>query len=74
MKITSSLLTPSKSKAHALLIAFYADLKFNSIAKEADTLVNQQISQRIKHKDFTGKTGQILTLFTTSGQRIVLVG
>ncbi len=74
MKITSSLITPSKSKSDALFIGFFSDLKFNAIAKEADALLNKQLSQRIKSKDFAGKTGQILTLFTNSGQRVVLTG
>ena len=74
MKITSSLLTPSKTKANALFIAFYSDTKFNAIAKEADSLTKKQITQRIKAKDFSGKTGETLTLFADSGQRVVLIG
>ncbi len=74
MKITSSLMTPNKSKSDALFIGFFSDLKFNAIAKEADALLDKQISQRIKSKDFAGKTGEVLTLFAGSGQRVVLTG
>ncbi len=74
MKITSSLITPSKSKSDALFIGFFSDTKLNALAKEADELTNKQISARIKAKDFLGKTGETLTLFADSGQRIVLVG
>ena len=74
MKITSSLIAPSKSKSDALFIGFFADKKFNEISKEADLLLNKQITQRIKNNDFTGKAGQVVTLFTNTGQRIVLTG
>lgn len=74
MKITSSLITPSKSKSDALFVGFFSDTKLNTIATEADDLTNMQISARIKAKDFSGKTGEALTLFADSGQRIVLVG
>ncbi len=74
MKITSSLLTPNKSKANALFIGVFSDGKLNTIAKEADQLVNKQITVRIKAKDFSGKTAETLTLFTDSGQRVILIG
>ncbi len=74
MKITSSLLTPNKSKANALFIGVFSDGKLNTIAKEADQLVNKQITVRIKAKDFSGKIGETLTLFTDSGQRVILIG
>ncbi len=74
MKITSSLLTPNKSKANALFIGVFSDGKLNTIAKEADQLLNKQITVRIKAKDFSGKTAETLTLFADSGQRIILIG
>jgi leucyl aminopeptidase len=74
MKITSSLITPSKSKSDALFIGMFSDVKFNTIAKEADDLTNKQISARIKTKDFLGKSGETLTLFADSGQRVILIG
>ncbi len=74
MKITSSLTTPNKSKSNALIIGFFSDKELNSIAKEANELLNKQISQRLKSKDFSGNTGETLTLFADSGQRVVLVG
>ena len=74
MKISASLQTPNKSKADALFIGFFSDTKLNAIAKEADQLTNNQITARIKAKDFSGKTGETLTLFANSGQRIILVG
>lgn len=74
MKITSSLMTPSKSKSDALIIGFFSDVDFNETAKEADTLLNNQITQLTDSGDFTGKAGQILTLFTNKGQRVVLTG
>ncbi|MCF6288507.1 MAG: leucyl aminopeptidase [Proteobacteria bacterium] len=74
MKITSSLVTPSKSKSDALFIGFFSDTRLNKIAQEADTLLNGQISSLQKSKDFQAKVGEVLTLFSASGQRIVLVG
>ena len=74
MKITSSLMTPIKSKADALFIGIFSDAKLNAIAKEADEIINKQISARIKTKDFSGKSGETLTLFADSGQRVILVG
>jgi leucyl aminopeptidase len=74
MKIISSLMTPNKSKSDALFIGFFSDLKLNAQAKEADSLLHKQISQRIKSKDFKAKTAEVLTLFSDSGQRVVLVG
>ena len=74
MKITSSLSTPKQSSSNALLVGFFSDKKFNTLSKEADALVNGQISQRIESEDFSGKSGETLTLFAKSGQRIVLVG
>ena len=74
MKITSSLMSPSKTKSDALVIGLFMDEKFNSITKEADELLNNQISQLTKSKDFSSKAGEVLTLFSTNGQRIVLIG
>jgi leucyl aminopeptidase len=74
MKITSSLVTPINSKSDALVIGLFLHEKFNTIAKEANEIVNNQIAQLQKSKDFTGKTGEVLTLFSDKGQRIVVVG
>ncbi len=74
MKITSSLMTPNKSKSDALIIGFFSDVSFDDIAKEADKLLNNQITQLTDSADFTGKAGQTLTLFTDKGQRVVLTG
>ena len=74
MKITSSLMSPSQTKSDALVIGLFMDEKFNSVTKEADELLNNQISRLCKSKDFTGKAGEVLTLFSANGQRTVLVG
>ncbi len=74
MKITSSLMTPIKSESDALIVSFFLGESFSPTAKEADELLNKQITQLYKNRDFTGKAGEVLTLFTNNGQRVVLVG
>jgi leucyl aminopeptidase len=74
MKITSSLITPEKSKSNAMIVGAFSDGKFNSILNEADALVGGQISRLHKSKDFKGNAGEVLTLFTEDGKRIIVTG
>jgi leucyl aminopeptidase len=74
MKITSSLITPEKSKSNALIVGAFSDENFNSILLEADQLLNGQISKLHKSKDFKANACEVLTLFTENGTRIVVTG
>ena len=74
MKITSSLTKPSQSKSDAIIAAAYSDEKHNSTMQEIDQLVDGQISKLTTSKDFKANAGEVLTLFTSNGKRIVVVG
>ena len=70
MKITSSLTKPSLSKSDAIIAAAYSDEKHNSTMQEIDQLVDGQISNLTKSKDFKANSGEVLTLFTKNGKFI----
>lgn len=74
MKIKSSLVTPKESQSDAIIGATYSDEGLNSIMQELDSLVNGKISSLKESGNFKGKAGEILTLFSDSGKRVVMVG
>jgi leucyl aminopeptidase len=74
MKITSSLVKPNDSQSDALIVGAYSDEKFNSVLQEADQLLNGQITKLHNSKDFKANSGEVLTLFSDTGKRVVLVG
>ncbi|MFK8013142.1 MAG: M17 family metallopeptidase, partial [Marinicellaceae bacterium] len=74
MKITSSLTKPNSIQSDAIIAAAYSDESYNSTILEIDQLVDGQISKLTESKDFKANTGEVLTLFSKNGHRIVLVG
>jgi len=74
MKITTSLVKPNASESDALIVAAYSDEKFNSTIQETDQLLNGQISKLHNSKDFKANGGEVLTLFSDTGKRVVLIG
>ena len=74
MKITSSLTKPSQSTADAIIAAVYSDKKLDDITQEIDSMVSGKVSQLLKSGDFKGNSGEVLTLFTDSNKRVVIVG
>jgi leucyl aminopeptidase len=74
MKITSSLVKPNASQSDALIVAAYSDEKFNSTLQETDQLLNGQITKLHGSKDFKANSGEVLTLFSETGKRVVIVG
>ena len=74
MKITSSLVKLNDSNADALIVAAYSDTDNSPSLAAADKLLAGQISSLQNSKDFKGNSGEVLSLFTQKGQRIVLIG
>ncbi|VAW40844.1 Cytosol aminopeptidase PepA [hydrothermal vent metagenome] len=74
MKITSSLVKPGKSTADAIIVGAFSDKTHNAIMQEVDQLLNGQVSKLHKSQDFKATSTEVLTLFSSNGQRIVLVG
>ncbi len=74
MKITSSLTKPNSIESDAIITAAYSDEQYNSTMLEIDQLVDGQISKLTESKDFRANSGEVLTLFTSNGHRIVVVG
>ena len=74
MKITSSLVNLNDSNADALIVSAYSDADLSPSLVAADQLLAGQITTLQNNKDFKANSGEVLSLFTQKGQRIILVG
>lgn len=66
--------SPQESKAEQVIIGLFQDQKSNPLSEQLDAEIQKQLAGRLKHKDFSGQAGQVLTLYTESGQQVVFVG
>lgn len=62
------------NKADQVVIGLFTNQTNNKHTEQFNDTIQQEINKRIKNKDFTGQSGQQLTLFQDNGQQVVLVG
>ncbi|RVU86183.1 leucyl aminopeptidase [Leucothrix sargassi] len=74
--VTSNL-SANDAASDCLLIAIYKDKQLSPAAKAVDNAANGAITELLSFDDFTGKAGQVQTLYSLAGvaaKRVVLVG
>ncbi|MDP0971299.1 M17 family peptidase N-terminal domain-containing protein, partial [Klebsiella pneumoniae] len=62
------------NKADQVVIGLFTNQTNNKHTEQFNDTIQQEINKRINNKDFTGQSGQQLTLFQDNGQQVVLVG
>ena len=63
-----------QNNADQVVIGLFADDDNNQHIAHLDDAIQQQVNDRFKNKDFTGQSGQQITLYRDNGQQIMLVG
>ncbi|MCX7544102.1 leucyl aminopeptidase [Marinicella gelatinilytica] len=66
--------TPHQNKADQIIIGLFQDQKSNKLTEQLSDVSQKQLADRIKHKDFSGQSGQQVTLYNDNGQQVLLVG
>lgn len=74
MKIKSTQQAINQSKADQIIVGHFKGDKSNELINQLGADVQQQLAARIKHKDFTGRAGQVQNLYSEAGQIITVVG
>ncbi|KAA3639969.1 MAG: leucyl aminopeptidase [Proteobacteria bacterium] len=63
-----------QNKADQVVIGFFTDQIKNQHTEQLNDDIKKQINERFNNKDFTGQSGQQVTLYHDNGQQVVLVG
>src|SRR5690554_1919327 len=74
MSLFATKQTPQENKTEQVIIGLFQNQKQNPLTEQLDAETQKQLATRLKHKDFSGQAGQVLTLYTDSGQQVVIVG
>jgi len=63
-----------QNKADQVVIGLFKDQNKNQHTEALNDNLQKQIEDRFNNKDFTGRSGQQVTLFSENGQQVVCVG
>lgn len=74
MKIKATQKAISESKADLIILGHFQSDETNALIDALGDQVAQDFAARLKNEDFTGQSGQSLTLYNESGQNIVVLG
>lgn len=74
MKIKATHQAINQSKADHLLIGHFEKEASNALIDQLGGTIATQFAARIKQQDFTGKSGQSLTLYTDNGPVLLVIG
>ena len=74
MNISSITHAPDQCKSDMIIIGHFQDDEANAHINTLEQSVQDQFQARLANKDFSGKSGQLLTLFSADGTRIEVLG
>ncbi len=63
-----------QNQADQVVIGLFKDQKTNQHTESFSDELKKQIADRFNNKDFTGRSGQQVTLYNQNGQQVVLIG
>jgi len=66
--------TPDQCASDMIIIGHFQDETSNTHINTLEQSVQDQFQTRLNNNDFSGKSGQILTLYSTNGTRIDVLG
>jgi len=74
MKVIQRISTEPGSGDHAILFGVFSRESLNTTGQRIDALVNGQLKSLLDKGDFRANPSQIMTLYSPSGQAVVVVG
>ncbi|WP_395374352.1 leucyl aminopeptidase [Marinicella sp. W31] len=74
MNISSITHAPDQCKSDMIIIGHFQDDNSNAHINTLEQSIQDQFKARLANKDFSGKSGQTLTLYSTSGTRVEILG
>ena len=74
MNISAITHTPDQCGSELIIIGHFADETSNAQLETLEQSVQDQFQQRLRNKDFSGKSGQALTLYSSDGTRVDVLG
>ncbi len=74
MKIKATIQNIADNTADLLIIGHFQDQQDNVLVSALGDDLAAQFKQRLNNKDFSGKNGESLTLYTGQGQQVMILG
>ncbi len=74
MIISSTPQLPTQNDAECIVLGCFSDRAQVTLHEQLDKDLRKQLTQRTEHKDITGKTGELTTLFSSDDRMVLVVG